>query len=253
VSDRDRLRRCERCGSPIQRDEAFCGVCGTRVSPTVGMPGRSSHGASAPSRRNGAALAGVVIVGVLIVTLVSTLTLVYTVFAPGMGESGSSERQTNNEPLPTNEQKDDSVRRESTGGTASTRSSASSIPQSDAELEEELRQEVQSYYRAVDLGNWDYTYGELDSQTKQRFTKSEWILKNQYFADVDPLERSIPEITSEVSTSFPVEVTLTQIFRSGITRSRITYFVWEGGSWKHRFSQEEYDLFMAEASYEEFV
>ena len=115
-----------------------------------------------------------------------------------------------------------------------------------------LRQAVEDYYKAVDRKDWNYTYDKLDSQTQQRFTRSEWIQKNQYLADIDPLVRSTPEIVSEVSTSSPVEVTLTQTFRNGTTRSRTTYFVWEGGSWKHRFSNEELDLFMAGTSFEEF-
>jgi hypothetical protein len=32
-----------------------------------------------------------------------------------------------------------------------------------------------------------------------------------------------------------------------------TYFVYEDGFWRHPFSQEEYELFMPDASYEEFV
>jgi len=41
----------------------------------------------------------------------------------------------------------------------------------------------------------------------------------------------------------------------GSSSIRQTYFIYddEDGSWKHRFSQEEYDLFMPDASYEEFV
>ena len=34
---------------------------------------------------------------------------------------------------------------------------------------------------------------------------------------------------------------------------RTTYFVQEGGEWKHRFSEEETDLFMPDATFEEFV
>jgi hypothetical protein len=39
----------------------------------------------------------------------------------------------------------------------------------------------------------------------------------------------------------------------GSTSSRTTYFVYEDGEWRHRFDQEENDLFMPGASYEEFV
>jgi hypothetical protein len=34
---------------------------------------------------------------------------------------------------------------------------------------------------------------------------------------------------------------------------RTTYFVQEDGMWQHGFCQEEYDLFMTELSYGEFV
>ena len=36
-------------------------------------------------------------------------------------------------------------------------------------------------------------------------------------------------------------------------RGRNTYFVFEDGEWKHRFGQEEKDLFMPDLSYEEFL
>jgi hypothetical protein len=54
------------------------------------------------------------------------------------------------------------------------------------------------------------------------------------------------------STYYPaVAVGLT--YAEGLTSICNTYFVYEDGSWRHRFSQEEYDLFMPDASYEEFV
>jgi hypothetical protein len=42
-------------------------------------------------------------------------------------------------------------------------------------------------------------------------------------------------------------------YKEGLTSICNTYFVYEGGSWRHRFSQEEYELFKPNASYEEFV
>jgi hypothetical protein len=119
--------------------------------------------------------------------------------------------------------------------------------------EQELGTAVQAYYEAVERKDWTYTYNNLDSQTQQRFTRSEWIRKNQYFDNIDPISGLTPKIVSEVSTSSPVKVIVTRTFRSGTTTVRPTYFVWEEGSWKHRFSQEEYDLFMADSSYDEFV
>ena len=137
-------------------------------------------------------------------------------------------------------------------------SSSPPSPASDRQEQKEasetgLRRAVDDYYEAVVSEDWDYTYDNLDSQTQRRFTRSEWIQKNQYFTNVDPLERSVPETISEASTSSPVEVTLTQTFRSGEIRTRNTYFVWEDGTWKHRFSQEEDELFMPGVPFDEFV
>ncbi len=42
-------------------------------------------------------------------------------------------------------------------------------------------------------------------------------------------------------------------YGDGTTSTRLTYFVYENGSWKHRFGEEENDLYMPDASYEEFV
>jgi hypothetical protein len=130
-----------------------------------------------------------------------------------------------------------------------------SVPQSEnsdgensAGSEAGLRRAVTDYYEAVERKDWGYTYDNLDSETQQSFTRSEWIRKNQDFDNADPLVRSTPQTIGEISTSSPVEVTLAQTFGSGATGSRTTYFVWEDGTWKHRFSQEEYDLFLADSS-----
>ena len=126
-------------------------------------------------------------------------------------------------------------------------------PSSGSTRQGELRAAVEDYYEAVDRQDWGYAYDNLDSQTKQRFTRDEYVRKNQYFASVDPLAQSSPVIVSEITTSSPVEVRVNQTFESGAIRARPTAFVYEGGSWKHQFSQEEYDLFLADASVEEFV
>ena len=112
---------------------------------------------------------------------------------------------------------------------------------------------MQDYYAAVDRQDWSYAYDNLDSQTKQKYAKDEYVQKNRYLASVDPLARSSPEITSKVSTSSPVEVTLNQTFTSGVTKSRVTYFVYEDGAWKHRFSQEDDAVFLPGTSYDGFV
>ena len=48
-------------------------------------------------------------------------------------------------------------------------------------------------------------------------------------------------------------VTLRLTYEDGSSSTRETYFVYEYGSWKHRFGEEENDLFIPDLSYEEVV
>ena len=113
--------------------------------------------------------------------------------------------------------------------------------------EESLRRAVEDYYEAVARGDWDYTYTNLDSQSRQMFTREEWSLKNQYFANNGSLTLSSFDIT-EISPS-QTEATVSL----GPPFSRGTYFVYEDASWKHRLSGEEINLFMPGVPFEDFV
>jgi hypothetical protein len=110
------------------------------------------------------------------------------------------------------------------------------------------------YYRAAGVGDWAYTYENLDSETQALFTEEEWFAKNQWFADNGSVVYHI-ESAERLGTSsgIVVEVSLRLTYGDGSSSTRTTYFVQEGGAWKHSFGQEEHDLFMPEASYEEFV
>jgi class 3 adenylate cyclase/tRNA A-37 threonylcarbamoyl transferase component Bud32 len=123
-----------------------------------------------------------------------------------------------------------------------------------AELEEEVRTAAEDYYEAVDMEDWSYTYNNLDSRTRRMFTEEEWRLKNQWFADNESLEVNSLNVGVDLSSSETVaDVTVDRTFKDGTSIVRDTYFVYEEGSWKHRFGEEEIDIFMPEASYEEFV
>jgi hypothetical protein len=50
-----------------------------------------------------------------------------------------------------------------------------------------------------------------------------------------------------------VSVSVYRTFKDGSSISRETYFVREGGTWKHRFTQEEIEIFMPGVPYEDFV
>jgi hypothetical protein len=94
----------------------------------------------------------------------------------------------------------------------------------------------------------------LDSETQDRFTREEWFLKNQWFADNGSVVYHV-ESVERLGTSggTVVEVSLRLTYEDGSSATRITYSMLEDGEWKHAFGQEEYDLFMPEAPYGEFV
>ena len=110
------------------------------------------------------------------------------------------------------------------------------------------------YYRAAGSQDWDYTYDALDSGTQALFTREEWSQKNQWFVDngttIYHIESARPDGASP-ETLVEVDVRLTG--EDGSSSVRTTYFVNEDGEWKHRFGQEETDLFMPGTPYEKFV
>jgi|SRR5215208_118241 hypothetical protein len=122
------------------------------------------------------------------------------------------------------------------------------------EIEAEAEGAAREYYRAAGVEDWGYTYEHLDSDTQGLFTREEWFLKNQWFADNGFVVYNI-ESAERLGTSsgVVVEVTLRLTYEDGSSTTRKTYFVLEDGEWRHAFGQEEDDLFMPEASYEEFV
>ncbi len=129
-----------------------------------------------------------------------------------------------------------------------------SYGQSTEEIEAEAQAAAEEYYQAAGVGEWGYTYERLDAETQSYFTKEEWFLKNQWFADNGSVIYHIESVERlGTSSGVVVEVTLRLTYGDGSSSPRTTYFVLEGGEWKHAFGQEEYDLFMPEASYEEFL
>ena len=96
---------------------------------------------------------------------------------------------------------------------------------------------VENYYRAVDRGDWAYTYDHLASGTRSAFTEAEWELKNQWFADNFPARLAALEVETRMFTpsSLVAEVTVNRKFADGAFAPRDTTFAYENGSWKHPF------------------
>jgi hypothetical protein len=121
-------------------------------------------------------------------------------------------------------------------------------------FEAQAEEAAGDYYRAAGRGDWAYTYEHLDSETQSRFTREEWFKKNQWFADNGEVIYHIESVERlGTSSGIVVGVTVRLTYEDGSSSTRDTYFVYEEREWKHAFGQEEYDLFMPDLSYEEFV
>lgn len=131
------------------------------------------------------------------------------------------------------------------------------------EAQADAQEAAGEYYRAAGVEDWDYTYEHLEAETQSLFTREEWYKKNQWFADNgsvtyevlsgDAILHSEDAILRPGTTGPLVKISLSLTYEDGTSSTRTTYFVYEDGAWKHAFGQEEYDLFMPDASYEEFV
>jgi hypothetical protein len=254
---------CGSCGSIVQAGDRFCGVCGARIppdaqdaTPTEQIPTPVPPPPSIPSRRRNRNIVNGVMVGVLLVLLLAGAgALALTNLGSLAGLLGGAE----GDPAPSGTPHASGVGPEEQGPATpspdspeATTSDASG--QSTEEMEAEAEEAAEEYYRAVGLEDWAYTYNHLDAETKSRFTRREWLLKNQWFADNGEVIYRIESVEKlGTSSGLVVGVSLRLTYEGGSSSTRSTYFVYEDGEWKHAFGQEEYDLFMPEASYEEFV
>lgn len=112
---------------------------------------------------------------------------------------------------------------------------------------------VEEYYAAVDREDWSYTYDHLDSRARDLFTEEEWRRRNRYFADNEGLELASITVEATLSTGILASVKVDRTFNGGYFLSRNTFFVYEGGAWKHRLSEDEVNAFMPGVTFEEFV
>ena len=117
------------------------------------------------------------------------------------------------------------------------------------------RRAAVEYYEAVDQENWAYTYGKLDSQSREMFTEAEWQRRNQWFADNEGLDLASMEVdaTGLSASGTHAEVNVRRAFENGVVIDRDTDFVLEEGTWKHRLVGRELFIFMPGATYREFV
>jgi hypothetical protein len=121
------------------------------------------------------------------------------------------------------------------------------------EVEDQVRETAEQYYFAMDSENWAATYSNLDSESKALFTEEEWTQKNQWYADNEGLKLDSMEIDVAMEGDEEAQVTVYRTFTDGTSITRETVFLWNNTYWSHHFTEEEKDIFMPDASYEEFV
>lgn len=110
--------------------------------------------------------------------------------------------------------------------------------------EDAVEQATRDYYEAVDRQDWAYTWDSLDAGTRDLFSgEEEWREKNQNDADTNPLELDTMDVEVSMSGDEEAEVSVYRSFEDGTTIDRDTEFVLEDGSWKHRFTDEEIEMF----------
>ena len=128
---------------------------------------------------------------------------------------------------------------------ASNATSGNGQPESSQQqVEDQVQAAAEAYYQAAADRDWGYTYTHLDSETQNAFTEDEWFAKNDQLADNGEATYTIQSIDIDNSSQESVaNVAVLLTFSDGSTSLRNTYFVYEDGSWKHRFGSEEYNLF----------
>jgi len=115
--------------------------------------------------------------------------------------------------------------------------------QSQQQVEDQVRAAAEAYYHAVEEEDWGYTYSHLDSETQSAFTRDEWFAKNELGASISPATFTVQYVNMDDSSPNTLaNVTVLLTLEDGSTSIRNTYFVYEDGLWKHRFSSEEYEI-----------
>jgi micrococcal nuclease len=154
------------------------------------------------------------------------------------------EEEKLNERLDELEKKVESQDEEGSQGTASQAMESSQPEQSQAPLAvDQARAAAEAYYEAAAARKWGYTYDHLDSETQSAYTEQEWFAKNEYLANTGAVTYTIQSVVMD--SAYPdtvANVTVVLTATDSSTNVRNTYWVYEGGSWLHRFSVEEYDL-----------
>jgi hypothetical protein len=156
------------------------------------------------------------------------------------GLSKEEEEKLNDRIAALEEEADDEVIDEVDDGSAGEQPTEEQYGQENESTDDSARAAAQAYYAAAANGDYGYTYDELSSYSRSRFTEGEWVGANTELGS-DAASYGIDSV--EMVDSSVAEVNLTVNLPDGTSSGRFTRFVSEDGSWKHDLTQEEYDLF----------
>lgn len=105
------------------------------------------------------------------------------------------------------------------------------------------------YYRAVELGDYTYTYNALSLADQDNYTYDQWLYANDVVdsaaAEFEVFRALVDSPNTAGVTGYPhvADVGLTVFYPDGSLDTRYTYFVYEGGVWKHWLTAEEEGIF----------
>jgi glutaredoxin len=107
-----------------------------------------------------------------------------------------------------------------------------------------------NYYAAVEAGDYTYTYDALSAANQGYYTYDEWQNANTALdsaASEFEVFRALVDSpnTAMVEGGYPhvADVGVTIYYPDGSTGTRYTFFVYEGGVWKHWLTSGETELF----------
>jgi TolA-binding protein len=119
----------------------------------------------------------------------------------------------------------------------------------DTDLETSALDAAISYYQAVEVGDYTYTYNALSSADQSNYTYDQWLYANNTLdsaaAEFEVFRALVDSPNTAIVDGYEhvADVGLSIYYPDGSLGTRYTFFVYEGGVWKHWLTDEEMSVF----------
>jgi cell division protein FtsB len=119
----------------------------------------------------------------------------------------------------------------------------------DTDLETSALDAAISYYQAVEVGDYTYTYNALSSADQSNYTYDQWLYANNTLdsaaAEFEVFRALVDSPNTAIVDGYEhvADVGLSIYYPDGSLGTRYTLFVYEGGVWKHWLTDEEMSVF----------